>query len=181
MIKDRIVVGSHAHFFATGLAYTIPNPGGNASRTAKPGPTDPAWLDLGEGDWKKSNTGKTVDFMAPAPGIRVLKKKIPTTRGLKLKGKLMEVQNLIWQMLLSTATLPASPAEGGQYNPLAGDPFVEGWLKIQQYNQANELINTMDVFVVMNIPGDVDFGEGPVDIDVEADVCQSTLNSGTLA
>lgn len=180
MITSRIVVGTQAYFFPAGLAFTLPAPG-TAGRAAKPGPTDPVWIDLGKSDYTFQNTSKTVDFFAPAPGCRVLWDKIVTAKGLKIKGKMMEMQNLEWQLLLSTAVLPASPAAGGQYNPLEGDPVVRGWLQLQQFNQTNALINTMDVFVAMTIPGDVSFGENPVDIDMECDVLWSALNTGQLS
>lgn len=180
MITERIVVGTQAYFFPAGLAYTLPAPG-TAGRAAKPGPTDPVWIDLGKSDYKFKNTSTSVDFFAPAPGCRVLWDKITTKKGLTITGKMMEMQNLEWQMLLSSLALPASPAAGGQYNPLEGDPVVRGWLQLLQYNQRNQLINTMDVFVAATIPGDVDCGENPVDVDVQYDVLWSALNTGQLS
>jgi hypothetical protein len=171
MLTARTVIGAHAYFFPAGIAYSLPDPGGTAGRSAKPGSDDPLWIDCGVADWTLQNTGTTVDFMAPAPGCRELYD----------KGKLMEMQNLVWQVLLSTAALPASPAAGGQYNPGEGDPVVRGWLQLQQFNQANVLINTMDVYVALTIPGDVQFGENPVDVDVEADKLQSIYNTGSLS
>lgn len=179
MNTARTVIGAHGFFFPNGVAYTLPS-AGTASRTAKPGATDTGWIDVGQADWSLQNTGKTEDFMAPSPGARQLYDKVVVSKGLKLKGKLMELSNLVYQVLLSTAALPTSPTAGGQYNPLEGDPIVRGWLKLQQYNQANVLINTLDVFVAMTIPGDIAFGDKPVDVDVEADVLFSTLNTGTL-
>ena len=179
MIKARTVIGAHAFGFPDGVAFTLPAPG-TASRTAKPGNTDTGWFDFGVSDWTFQPTSQVEDFFAPAPGIRVLWDKITTRKGLKLKGKLMEMQNITWQMLLATLALPVSSTAGGQYNPLEGDPVVRMWLQLQLYNQANTLINTMDVFVAMQIPGDVQFGDKPVDVDVEADVLFSTLNTGTL-
>lgn len=180
MTTKRLVIGAQAFFFREGLAFTVPA-NGTAARTAKPGAADTGWLNCGVSDWTFQNTSKTEEFFAPAPGCRVLWDKITTAKGLKLKGKLMELQNLSYQMLLSTTALPASPAAGGQYNPLEGDPVVRGWLQLQQYNQDNVLVNTLDVFVAMTIPGDVAFGDKPVDVDVEADVLFSTLNTGSLA
>lgn len=180
MNLKRIVIGAQAFFFPAGTAFTVPA-AGTASRTAKPGAADTGWINCGVADWTFQNTSESEDFFAPAPGVRVLWDKVTTKRGLKLKGKLMEMQNLTWQMLLSTLALPTSPTAGGQYNPLEGDPVVRGWLQLQQYNQDNVLVNTMDVFVAMKIPGDVSFGDKPVDVDVECDVLFSTLNTGNLA
>ena len=179
MNTERLVIGAQAFFFRNATAFTVPE-AGTAGRTAKPGAADPKWINLGVSNWKFRNTGETQDFFAPAPGVRVLWDKITTKKGLKLSATLMELQNLTYQLLLSTDHLPDAGTAGGQFNPMEGEPVVRGWLQLQQYDQHNVLVNTMDVFVAMNIPGDVDFGEGPVDVDVECDVLFSTLNTGNL-
>ncbi|MES2692787.1 MAG: hypothetical protein V4773_04885 [Verrucomicrobiota bacterium] len=180
MNKARTVIGTHAFFFPDGVAFTVPS-SGTTSRTAKPGAADTAWLDLGVADWSATPQNKTVDFMAPAPGARVLYDKVTTAKGLKLKGTIMELSNITWKLLLGAAAAFPVTGAGGQYNPLEGDPVIRGWLQLQQYNQFNALINTVDVFVALTVPGDVEFGENPVDVSVEADVLFSTLNTGTLA
>lgn len=177
--KARTVIGTHSFFFPDGAAFTSPAPG-TAGRAAKPGAADAAWLDLGVADWTFAPQNKTSDFMAPAPGARVLYDKVTTAKGLKLKGKLFEMSNITWKLLLAAAAAFPITGAGGQYNPLEGDPVIRGWLQVQQYNQLNVLQNTMDVFVALTVPGDVEFGENPVDINVEADVLFSTLNTGTL-
>ncbi len=180
MIKARTVIGAHAFGFTDGAAFTVPG-AGTSSRTAKPGAADPAWFDFGVSDWKIKTNNKIEEFNAPSPGARVLYDLITVSKGMTLSGKLMEMSNLVYQMLLGTLTLPTSPTAGGQYNPLEGDPVVRMWLQLQQYNQANSLINTMDVFVGMTIPGDIAFDDKLIDVDVEAKVLFSTLNTGTLA
>jgi hypothetical protein len=179
MNKARTVIGAHGFFYPEGAAFTVPG-AGTTARTAKPGAADPAWFDIGVSDWGFAPNNKIEDFMAPAPGARVLWDRITTAKGLKLKGKWMEMSNLVYQMLLATLTLPNSNTAGGQYNPLEGDPVVRGWLQLQQYNQANVLINTLDVYVAMEIPGDIAFDDKAVDVQVEANVLFSTLNTGTL-
>lgn len=180
MNKQRTVIGAQVFGFPWGVAFTDPT-AGTASRTAKPGAADEAWLDFGVSDWTFSPQNTVEDFFAPAPGVRVLWDKITTKKGLKLKGKLMELSNISYKMLLGLAANFPVTGAGGQYNPLEGDPVIRMWLQLQQYDQSNALINTMDVAVAMMIPGDVTFGDTPVDIDVEADVIFSTLNTGTLA
>src|SRR5690606_12491212 len=167
-------------FVPEGAAFTVPS-AGTSSRTAKPGAADTSWLDVGVSDWTFTPQNTIEDFLAPAPGIRVLWDKITTKKGLKLKGKFMEMSNLTWKLILQAAAAFPTSGVGGQYNPLAGDPVIRGWLQLQHYNQANVLINTMDVWVAMTVPGDVAFADRSVDVDVEADVLFSTLNSGSLA
>jgi len=178
MITQRTVVGAQAKFFKSGAAITVPA-AAVASRTAKPGALDPLWLDCGISDWNIQNTSETKPFMAPLPGLRALYDVTTISVGMKLKGKLMELSNLSYQMLLSSASLPASPTAMGQFNPLGGDPVVRGWFKLQQNDQFNTPLLTMDVFVAMKIPGDVQFGNAEVDVDVEAEVLWSTLNTAT--
>jgi hypothetical protein len=179
MNRERIVIGAAAFFFPAGNAFTVPS-AGTASRTAKPGAADTGWINLGEADWTLTPDNKSTPFYARSSGKQMLYDKITTQVGLKLKGKLMEMQNLSFQMLLGTLALPVSPTAGGQFNPGEGDPIVRGWLQLQQRNAAQALVCTYDLFVAMNIPGDVKFEEGPVDIDVEAELLASTLNTGSL-
>lgn len=178
MDKQRIIIGAHAFGFPAGAAFTVPG-AGTSSRTAKPGSADPAWFDFGVSDWAIVPKNEIVDFDAPSPGARVLYDRLTVRKGLALKGKLMEMSNIVYQMLLASA-LPLTGV-GGQYNPTDGDPVVRMWLQLQQFSQANVLINTMDVFVAMEIPGEVAFAKEHVDVDVEANVLFSTLNTGTLA
>lgn len=184
MVTNRTVIGAHVRLFPDGLANTLPTVS-TASRTVLPGPTDPAWQDAGVSDWDIASTSKTEDFMAPSPGARVLFDVVTVSHGAKLKGKLMQLQNLVYQMLLGAyaaggAGLPLSPTAGGAYVPLSGEAVIRTWLELKQYNQANVLLNTLTVFVAMKIPSDVKFDDKPVDVQVECDVLYSTLNAGTL-
>ena len=179
MILSRKVIGAHAFLFLEGSAFTVPT-AGTAGRAAKPGAADTAWIDAGIADWDIEQTGTTEPLMAPAPGARQLYDEIVTSKGLKLSGQLKELSNLAYQLLLSTGALPVSPTAGGQYNPLEGQPVVRAWFKLQQYDQGNNLINTLDVFVALKVTGAVAFADKGVDVPVEANVLYSTLNTGTL-
>ena len=180
MIQGRRVIGAHALFFPSGVAFTVPS-AGTAGRAAKPGAADTGWIDLGIADFDLAPDNKTQTFYAPAPGARVAYDRITSQRGLKIKATLMELSNISLQMVLAAAQLPTSPTAGGQYNQLSADPVLRGWLKLQQYDQSNTLINTLDSWVAMVVTGDVKFGDKEVDVSVEADVLWSTLNTGSLS
>ncbi|QYM80288.1 hypothetical protein K0B96_06645 [Horticoccus luteus] len=180
MNTARKVIGSHAFFFPDGAAFTVPNPGGVCGRNLKPGATDTGWFDLGVSKWKHSPTHKIEDFDAPSPGARMLYDRIVTRKGKKLSGTLMEMSNLTWQLLMASQELPLTGA-GGQYNPLAGDPLIRGWLQLQDYDQHNTLIGTTDYFVSLELPGDVEFGDSALDIGVDAYVLFSPLMTGSLS
>ena len=180
MNRSRIITGAAAFFFPAGKAFTVPS-AGTSSPTAKPGAADTGWVNLGEADWTLTPDVQTEPFYGASTGRRVLIDKIVTRQGLKLKGKLMEVQNLTWQMLLGTLALPDSPAAGGQFNHMEGDPILRGWLQLQQRTPGGTLLVTHDLYVAMMVPGDVVFGDKPLEIDVEAEMLFSTLNTGSLA
>ncbi|HEY0966929.1 MAG TPA: hypothetical protein VGD88_06040 [Opitutaceae bacterium] len=179
MNTERLALACHAYFFPEGKAFTSPS-AGTASRTSKPDGSETTWLAAGVSEWTKSPNNTIQDFMAPAPGARVLYDRIATKKGLILKGKWMEMSNLIYKMLHGAAAAFPITGAGGQFNPLEGDPIIRGWLQLQVYDHKNVLVSTEDYYVALNIPGDVEFGENLVDVNVEAHVLFSTLNTGSL-
>ena len=179
MNKKRIVVGSHAFFFPAGAAFTKPA-AGTASSTAKPNGEEPLWFDLGVSKWKRANTSKVEEFIAPSPGVRMLHGHVTTFKGEKWTGTMMQMTNLVWGLMMQAADVPLTGA-GGQYTPLGGEPVIEGWLQLHHYNQFNELIDVADRFVGLQITGEVEFGDTPLDVPVEASTYFSTLNTGTIS
>lgn len=179
MNTESLVVGSHGYFFPTGKAFTVPS-AGTAGRAAKPGSADTGWIDLGISRWTKSPQHQYADRYKPAPGARQLYKRITIRRGLVLKGTLMEMSNLIWKMLHGADDDMALTGAVSQYNPLSGDPQIEGWLQLQNYDQSNTLLSTEDYYVSLVVPGDVAFGDELIDVETEAHVLFSTLNTGSL-
>jgi hypothetical protein len=180
MNQKRTVVGSQSTFFPEGSAFTVPG-AGTASISSKPGATDPAWLALGGIKWSKEPTTKTETYMAPAPGAYVAQDEVVLSRGLTLKGKLELQSNFAYQLATATAALPVSPTAGGVYNELAGSPVVRGWLHIQEYDQNNVLINTVDRWVALKASGATNNDDKAAETPVEAVLLFSTLNVGTLA
>lgn len=183
MNRKRIVVGSHAFFFPDGASFTSPvvaPPGNVVSRTLKPNGDDPAWFDFGVSKWKRANTSKVEEFVGPSPGLRQLQDHVVTFVGEKWTGTMMEMSNLIWGLLMQASGIPLT-GNGGQYNPLEGGPVLKGWLQLHHYNQFNELIDVADRYVGLQIPGEVEFGDTPLDVVVEASTYYSPLNTGTLS
>lgn len=183
MNVKRIVVGSQSKFYREGLAITVPE-AGIASASAKPGITDPLWLDISPIKWSKKPTSKTEEFMTAQPGAYVAEDVITLSRGLTLSGKLEKQSNLAYELALAAkaaaAVIPNSPTAGGQYNPLAASPVVKGWLHIQEYDQNNTLINTVDYWVALKASGETNNDDKAAETPIEAVVLFSTLNSGTL-
>lgn len=172
-----IVVGNHAFLFPESAPFTSPA-AGICGRRAKPDALDPAWIDPGILD--KLKIGKSSDkrdIFAPTPGQRRLYDVIEVNRDLKFTLSLKEASPLMFEHLLGTDPLTMAST---QYNPLAG-VTKRAWLKVQQYDQDEALINTLDVFCFVEVDGDIEFGEEVVGYDLICRVLHSPLNTGHLA
>jgi hypothetical protein len=173
------IIGSHGFFFRDGDAFTVPG-AGTAGRSAKPGATDPEWIDMGVIDSSGiTNTSEEREIYAPTPGQLRLYDSIPTKN--KLEGKITceELSALSWELLFGT--LPLTPdGANQQYNPQA-QIQKKGWLKIQQYDQSDALFNTVDIYVRIKVDGEVKFDDNIVKVNLAAMVLFSTLNTGQLA
>jgi hypothetical protein len=176
----RVVIGSLSQFFLEGVAFTLPSAGA-ASGTAKPGITDTGWLSAGPIKWAKKPTSKTEEYMSPQPGAYVVEDEIVLSKGLKYTGKIEKQSNLAYQLALATAPLAIPATAGGVHNPLAGSPVVRAWLHVQEYDQFNTLINTVDLWVAIKASGDTNNDDKAAETPIEATVLYSTLNVGTLA
>lgn len=175
MQKGYHTLAGLAYFYRDGAAFTLPAPG-TVSRTAKPGATDPGWLDLGHVDINTKATVSEEVIKRNMPGRRVDYDVLQTGRELTHNLTLHELQNLVFELLFGATDLTAA----GQYNPLEGGN-VKGWLKVQEYNQNDTLINTHDVYVYVKPPGDFKRDDKYVRCEVEMRVLWSSLNTGNLA
>jgi hypothetical protein len=184
MIQQVEILGAHAWFFRDGAAYTVPG-AGNASRTAKPGATDAAWLDLGIVDIGLSPKSDEKEIWRPAPAVKELEDVIPYKRQLDVKIKKQELNNLDFELIFASLALPLSGA-GGQFNPLELQAAsVKGWLKIQYYGRqsardGSAALLTADLYVMLKYDGDFEPGEEPVEPQLVARVLRSPLNTGNL-
>lgn len=169
-------LGSHAFFFREGDAYTVPS-SGTCSRTTKPGPTDTGWIDFGViSGFDIDAQSELKEKYAPVPGRLVLYDVHETKRKIAIKFKAEQLSPLAWELMLRTLALSSAST---QYNPEEG-VVKKGWLKFQQYDQDNTLVNTTDVWVHLKAKGQP-LGNDTTEVDVEALVLHSTLNTGTLA
>lgn len=177
MTTDRIILGSHAFFFRDGSAYTVPG-AGTASRTAKPGAADPAWIDLGIiSEVSIQHQREEREIFAPTPGVLRLYDVKETKRQLLINLTTQDMSPLAFELMWGTLALTNAST---QFNPLEGST-KKGWLKLQQYGDNDALFVTVDVFVQLKISGEVTIGDNIVSAEYEARVLHSTLNTGTLA
>lgn len=178
LTKGSYVLGSHAFFFPDGNAYTVPG-AGTAGRSAKPGATDPAWIDLGivNGAPESPVESEKIEIFAPTPGRLELYDVLETKRKRKGKIKVKELSALAIQILRRTAALTSAST---QYNTLEGS-LVKGWLKLQRYDQTDTIRDTEDLFVHLEVTGEIEMGgDGLAEVEFEYTVLHSIYNTGTL-
>ena len=171
------IIGTHGLFFRDGTAHTVPS-AGTTSRTVKPGAGDPAWINFGIlSAFTVASNADIVDVHACVPGKKVLYDRIENKMGLMFKFTADELSAFSMEVLYRTLALTSAST---QFNPLEGFT-TKGWLKFQQYDQNNALVNVVDGFVHLKVSGDVEGGgEGLAKVSFEATLLHSTLNTGTL-
>jgi hypothetical protein len=174
-------IGNHLWFFRDGAAFTVPG-AGTASRTAKPGATDPLWIDCGVVSAVQVNPtkGAVSEIWAPSPGKLRLWDEIEIKVGMEIMFTCEEMSPLAFEQALGTLALTSAST---QYNPMEGGTVKRGWLHLQQYDQNDALFNTVEFFVSLKTSGQVDFGSENkhITVPLRAAVLHSALNSGTLA
>ena len=170
------VIGNHAFFVREGDTST--SPVGAVSKLLKPDADDPAWIDLGvieQAGVEYQSEEKEV--WAPSPGQLRLTDIIEVKRGLKLSFTVKEMSALMFELMFGTLALTSAST---QYNPLAGTT-KKGWLKLQQYDHTDAIVNTVDVYVHLKIASEVSLGDDVATFEIEARVLHAALNTGTLA
>ena len=170
------VISTHLSFFREGVAYTSPS-AGTCAREAKPGAADLGWISLGNPPEFSVTKDKTeIEIMKGIPGRRVRYDMIHTEEKLDLSFTIEEVRAEMVELLFGSLALTSSST---QFNPLEGSE-KRAWLKVQQYDQSNTLINTVDLWVILSIDGEVASNNQLATFPVMAKTLHSTLNTGTL-
>lgn len=176
MNTGPVIAGNHLYWFAEGVAYTSPS-SGTCGRESKPGAADTGWIYLGVvADISLSNASEDKEIFKPTPGIKRRYDVVQTKRSITIKANLEELGPTAFELIFGTLRLTSAST---QYNPLEGG-VKRGWLKLQQYDQSDTIINTVDMFSFAKISGDVSFGDDLVKPQLEFSILHSTLNTGTL-
>lgn len=172
-----VILGNHGFFFRDGASFTVPS-AGTAGRTSKPGAADTSWIDLGIlSEVTMQHEREERDIFAPTPGVMRLYDVIETKRQLSINLTAQELSAFAFELMFGTLALTSAST---QYNPLEG-ATKKGWLKLQQYDQGDALVNTVDVYGQIKVSGEVSVGDNIVAAQFEFRVLHSTLNTGTLA
>lgn len=177
MTPDNIIVGNHAWFVRKGDSFTLPSPG-TVDSDAKPGATDTIWIPMEQiTDLTVEPKSEVKPIYAPTPGQLRLVGKKETKRELTVTFTIQKLSAFMFELMFKTGPLTGSGPE--QYNPLEG-ATTYGWLKVQQYDDNDVLLNTFDGWSVLMVSGGVSFGDDIVQPTIQADILHSPLNTGQL-
>jgi len=176
LTKDTYVIGSHAFFCRKGDTHGSAQ---TCGRSNKPVANDAAWIDLGViAKCRDSHDpGSALDIFRPTPGALHLYDRKRTKGTWKIAFATQELSAIGVQGLYRTLALTSGST---QFNPGEGIT-MQGWLKLQRYDENNNQRLVLDVWCELILTGEVDFGgEGLAAPEWEAAVLFSTLNTGTL-
>lgn len=176
MNKKVLAVGSHVLWMPDGTAFTSPAPG-TSGRESKPDADETEWLDLGyisaiELDPQQEEK----EVYAASPGQLRLVDVVEIKRGLNMTVTLEEVGAFVMQLAFKSLALQEG-AGAQQYNPTEGST-VKGWMKVQQYDQADASYNTVDLYVYVRLNSALNLGDDVVRPQLFCRLLQSTLNTG---
>ena len=186
MIQKSYALGHHGFFYPDGSVITIPAAGtgsvaGASSRTNKPDPTDPLYVDIGAiADWQddiKSMGDEKV--YKPSPGRLQHYDTIEKGAEFTKKFTTQELIALAVQIMYRTSQNLA--AAGGVFNPLSAAP-LKGWFHTELYDQNNVFAMNLDLYGLLRITGGWASKEGGlVKPNYELNVLYSSLNVGLLS
>lgn len=177
MTPDSIIIASHAWFIREGTAFTSPG-AGTVAIDDKPDAAETKWIALEDlQNFNYDPQSEDREVYAGTPGQIRLTNVKETKRNLVLTFTVQKLNPFIFEMLTKSGELDGTPAQ--QYNPLEGKT-MRGWLKVQQYDDSDALVNTMDVWSHLKINGGVEMGDDIVRPQFTAKVLHSTLNTGQL-
>jgi hypothetical protein len=187
ILLGSYALGRHVYFYPDGQIITIPAAGTGStaaasSRTNKPDPTDPLYMDLGAiDDW--SDEFKTMGdekVYKPSPGRRQLYTIIEKGAEGMVKVTTQEIQALTWEIFYRTSQVLTQNAGMQQFNPLSAPPKT-GWMHTELYDQSNNFATSMDLYSMLRITGGIASKEGGIVKPVwEFNVLYSTLNTGVV-
>lgn len=173
-MKD-LIIGSHAFFIPEGTVID----GVTVARDAKPDASpETNWTDFKIGSVERlqvQNTGTAVDRWAPNPGVYQIRKRLMTQRQITYTLGLQEWDELTLVRLLFGGGEPS----GGVFVPGSQQNDVEGWLKIQSYDQNNDIILTIDTWTAIRVE-DFTFQNSVEPYNLIGQVLSSELNVGQL-
>jgi len=180
MILKNKVIGSQL-FFAREGTVIAGEGGGTVSQTYLPTATDGAapganWPSMGRvKDFTANHKEDTLDLVLPSPGRYQRVDEIVQSTMLDLSFSIPDMSPLFWETML----LGKADPDSGIYSIGSSNGRVRGWLKVMQYDQADEEQNLFNVYVSATFKP-VKFENKLIITELDAKVLFSALATGTL-
>jgi hypothetical protein len=179
--RKNIFIGAHLWWARKGLAFTSPA-AGTIDVNNIPDEADPLWdsfsLGVIESFQIDPKFASAESIMAPMPGRLVKTKVIVPYQEPMIAFTLKEIPKEAIEMALGTQALTDTSTT---FNPTAGTPGMEGYLRAQKYDQENNLILNYQVWAFLRLKaplkGDPKAMTKP---EFEAEVLYSVNNQGLV-
>lgn len=173
MANEAIVLTTHLFFARRGDSIDSVT----VAREAKPDVSPESnWTDLGiVATYNVEDTGTTEDILKGNPGVVSLYDVLKLTDGRTVTCEMVEMNALAVQALYNSGNITTTfvPGSAGRH--------LQGWLKVQQYNQDNELVVAMDIWADIQLTS-LSSGLGQrTGYTLAFRQLYSTLNTGNLS
>lgn len=139
MANEAVVLTTYLYFARRGDLIDAVTVGREAKPDVSP---ESNWTDLGiVATYGVEDNSTTEDIMKGQPGVVSLYDVLKTADMRTVTCEMVEFNPLAVQALYNTGNITTTfvPGSAGRH--------LQGWLKVQQYNQDNELVVAMDVWV----------------------------------
>lgn len=180
MTLKTVVVGSHLLFARSGD--TIDSV--VVSKTAKPD-NDPAtnWINFGcveDASFDRNFERETI--YCPSPGSYQKEDIITTQKEMQMELTMRKHSAAFFEMLMGNdGAIPDASGSGTPaYTPMSGDGYLRGWFKLQQYDQDEALIHSVDAWGLGSIEGAQNLGKSTNAWTLTVEILNSSLNSAAL-
>lgn len=174
-----LIVTTHLYFVRSGDAVD----GDTVSSIYKPD-IDPVenWNYYGEiASAKVKLEEKEHEHWGNSLGTKELKDVLISKQDLRIMLTTEDLSPMTFEMLYGSGVIDTGAT--GAYVPCAKRTQVKGWFKIMQYDNQDQLVNTVDVWGTIKIgSGEIDFDdqENLISVEYEIRKLSSALNSGAL-
>lgn len=126
-------------------------------------------------EWEPQVEREIVPRKCPSPGRRRLRRNVLVSQSTRHIFALQEWTETMFAELLLGGSKPA----GGVFTPDGATELWEGWLKMQHYDQKDQLIFAADIWCNLTAES-YRFQDGLETYTLQADVLYSELNTGAL-
>lgn len=179
LVNRTVILGNHIWFAREGATEMIGEDTETVSATYQPLTGSALYEEMGAVE-TFGITNKTDSLILKAPptgrGAYRRRKSIPLSQELTLKAKVQDANQLVMESIF---LLAGAITIGTAQQPLKQSKPITGWLKIEQRDQTDTLINTMFLWVEMMVT-EGKSAEKEYAYDITWEVLDSALNTYEL-